>query len=327
MTFFGFKSLNSTADTIFITANGVIGHRVAVRLLKAGYKVRVGVPDPNTANDLKTLGAEVIPFKWEEETNYKEALLSVKTVFFVIDPLLHEGWADHFPKFFEACKASPTVNHIVKVSFYHALTATRARVIKGFSVAFWEDNPFQHIPFIQEHGSCDESIIKCQSLDYTLLFVTHKMSDPITTQKKNLKNGALYGASAGKEVAYVSPNDIAAAAVKILTDPKSHRRVGYTLTGATALKDSDVAKILGHSLAKQVNYVDMSPEDFEAREKKMDPSWIVEDLVPIEKMKRTGIEAGFMSKDFEKICGRKPETYETYLSMKDDMTTAEREAF
>jgi NAD(P)H dehydrogenase (quinone) len=312
-------------DLIFITANGVIGHRVAVRLLKAGYRVRIGVPDLSAAQDLVKLGADVIPFKWEDDnTNtYAKALQSVKTVFFVIDPLLHEGWVSHFNDFYDACRASK-VDHVVKVSFYHALVATRERANPVFGVNTWKDNPWQHIPFVLEHADCDEKIMK-NRMDYTLLFVTHKMSDPLTLQQKSLKRGSLYGASGDERVNYVSPNDIAAAAVHILTNPKSFKRMGYTLTGPM-MKDSQVAKLLGEEMHKRVDFVNMTPEEFKAQEK-VDPEWIVEDLVPLEKLKASGLEKSFVSHDFEKICGRKYESFQNYLASKDDMTPAELSCF
>jgi NAD(P)H dehydrogenase (quinone) len=312
----------ATSDMIFITANGVIGHRVAVRLLKAGYKVRIGAPDVETAQDLVKLGAEVIPFQWEDGKNnkYISVLASVKTVFFVIDPLLHEGWVTHFKDFYDACR-SCKVNHIVKISFYHALVATRERTNDAFGVSTWRNNPFQHIPFVLEHADCDEKIMK-NRMDYTLLFVTHKMSDPLTLQRKQLQMGELYGASGDERVNYVSPNDIAAAAVRILTDPKSFSRKGYTLTGP-AIKDSHVAKLLGETMQKKVDFVNMTLDEFKAQEEKLDPDWIVEDLVPLEKLKASGLEKGFVSHDFEKICGRKYESFRSYLSSKVDMTPSE----
>lgn len=48
----------------------------------------------------------------------------------------------------------------------------------------------------------------------------------------------------------------------------------------------------------------------------------------LEKVKATGGEEAlsFISKDIEKICGRKAETFEEYLLGRDDMTTVERGA-
>jgi uncharacterized protein YbjT (DUF2867 family) len=316
-------------NVVFIAGNGVVGHRVAERLLKAGYgPIRVGVEDSAKATDLKKHGAQVAMFSFEDESTYPAAIAGAKYVLFNVDPLLHTGLSEHFKAFYNACRAGH-VEHIVKISFFQALTATRARLVKGFGVSLPKENPFQHVPLMMEHGNCDEIVMK-GSIPYTILSTTHKMSDPLTFQAENLKNhGKLCGASDGKVVNYVSPNDIAACAVRVLTDPKHHHRVAYSLTGPSTMKDRDMATILSKHLDKKVNFVEMSPSDFIDEEKKVehDPDWLLRELVKLEQLKASGIEQTFASKDFEKICGRAPESFEDYLSCKTEMTSYELAAF
>lgn len=325
-------------EVIFIAGNGVVGHRVADRLLKAGYgPVRVGCPDPSSSDpdieDLKNHGASMVKFVFEDESTYESALEGVKIVFFNIDPLLHVGLTERFTKFFNVCKAI-RIHHIVKVSFFHALTETRARLMKNFHISLPSENPFQHVPMMLEHGNCDELIMKGGNwIPYTILFATHKMSDPLTLQTHNLTKAKdeaiLCGASRGNCVNYVSPNDIAAAAVRVLSDPKAHQRIGYSLTGPQTIPDSHVATILGQALHKKVSYVEMMPQEFVEEERKVehDPEWLLDELVHLEQLKASGIEYSFHSKDFEKLCGRPTETFEVYLSSKDDMTRTELAAF
>jgi uncharacterized protein YbjT (DUF2867 family) len=316
------------AGTIFLTSTDVVGYRVATRLLKAGYpQVRVGIAsdqaDSQVAQDLMQQDAKLVTFSWEDESTYCAALQGVKTVFCVVPH--HEGWVKHFKIFFESCRRNG-VEHFVKISFYHALTATRAYVMKGFNVAFRVDNPFCKVPLIKMHGDCDEIIIKSHAMDYTIIFTTHLMSDPAVYQRRNILSDQprFYCASAGKGVNYVSPNDIAAAVVRVLVNPKDHRRVGYTLTGPTFITDDQVADLLSRDLNKTVEYVGLTPDEFKAEEmKEGDPSWLVDDLVHLETLKATGMEVGFLSKDFEKLCGRLAETFDEYLDAKSEMTPAE----
>lgn len=334
-----FQKKHQEQDAIFIAGNGVVGHRVADRLLKAGYgPIRVGVPDPtsgtSTIDDLKKHGAEMVKFVFEDESTYEAALDGAKIVFFNIDPLLHVGLTERFTKFFTLCKTK-RIHHIVKVSFFHALTATRARHMMNFHISMPSENPFQHVPMMVEHGNCDELIMKGGNfIPYTILFTTHKMSDPLTLQTHNLKKGndtaRLCGASQGHGVNYVSPNDIAAAAVRVLTNPTAHQRVGYSLTGPHTIPDHHVAAMLGQALQRRVSYVELDPEDFVKEERKVehDPVWLLDELVHLEQLKATGIEeTDFHSNDFEKLCGRPAETFETYLSSKNDMTPTELAAF
>jgi NAD(P)H dehydrogenase (quinone) len=348
--------------TIFLTGADVVGYRVATRLIEAGSKVRVGIAsdqaNSQASHDLKKRGVSLVPFSWEDESTYSEAVQGAKMVFCVVSP--HKGCVKRFHAFFDACRKNG-VEHFVKLSFYNALASTRMYVMKGFNIAHRVDNPFCHVPLIKMHGDCDEMIIKSHTMDYTILFVTHLMSDPAVNQRHNIMSDApkFYSASAGKGVNYVSPNDIAAAAVRVLVNPKDHRRVGYTLTGPTHITDTEVVDLLSKDLNKTVEYVDVAPKDYgsfccsytsgisitdnttvdltnteaknldlvaeESYEKKRsNPSQCcMDDLVQLEKLKATGIEVKFFSKDFEKLCGRPAETFRQYLDAKSEMTPAE----
>jgi hypothetical protein len=223
------------------------------------------------------------------------------------------------------------------------------------------DNPFCRVPLVKMHGDCDHRIMKSHAMDYTIMLVTHPMSDPAVYQRRNIMSDKpqYFSVSAGKGVNYVSPNDIAAAAVCVLRNPKDHRRVGYTLTGPTHIMDTHVANLLSKYLGKTVEHYDVEPEGYgrciyktydtsetsitgntmvatpntEANnvdvweekiwvgKRQCDPK---DDLVQLEILKATGIEVKFLSKDFEKLCGRPAETFGEYLDNKSEMTPLER---
>ena len=347
---------------IFLTSVDVVGYRVAIGLIKAGSKVRVGIDsdqialDSQVLHDLKKRGVvSLVPFSWEDESTYSNAVQGAKTVFCVVP--YHRGSVKRFHAFFDACRKNG-VNHFVKLSFYNALASTRMNSILG---ARRVDSPFRRVPLIKMHGDCDERIMKSHAMDYTILSTTHLMSDPAVYQRRNIMSDApkFYSASAGKGVNYVSPNDVAAAAVRVLVNPKDHRRVGYTLTGPTHITDDQVAGLLSKVMNKTVDYVDVAPKDYghfcciyssaesttdntmvdltstEAKnvdlvpkgstEKKQGgpPEWLMDDLVEQEILKATGVEVKFLSKDFEKLCGRPAETFNEYLDAKSEMAPAE----
>jgi NAD(P)H dehydrogenase (quinone) len=350
----------NTGAVIFLTSVDVVGYRVAIRLVEAGSKVRVGIDnsdknDSKILHDLKEGGASLVPFSWEDESTYSNAVQGAKTVFCVVP--CHKGSVKRFHVFFDACRKNG-VKHFVKLSFYNALASTRMNNIHG---APRVDSPFRRVSRIKMHGDCDERIVKSHAMDYTILFATHLMSDPAVYQRRNIMSDApkFYSASAGKGVNYVSPNDVAAAAVRVLVNPKDHRRVGYTLTGPTHITDDQVADLLSKDMNKTVDYVDVAPKDYghfcciyksvvsttgnimvdqtsteaknvdlvpkESTEKKQgDPSqWLMDDLVQLEILKATDMEVKFLSKDFEKLCGRSAETFNEYLNAKSEMVPAE----
>jgi uncharacterized protein YbjT (DUF2867 family) len=344
---------------IFLTSTDVVGYRVATRLIEAGSTVRVGVDsdeaDSQVLRDLKKRGVPLVPFSWEDESTYSNAVQGATAVFCVVP--YHNGSVKRFHAFFEACRKNG-VKHFVKLSFYKALVSTRMNGIHG---APRVDSPFRRVHLIKMHGDCDERIMKSHAMDYTILFVTHLMSDPAVYQRRNIMSDVpkFYSASAGMGVNYVSPNDVAAAAVCVLGKPKDHRRVGYTLTGPVHITDDQVADLLSKDMNKTVEHFDVAPKDYghfccvhtseelitdnsmvdlantegknidlvpkESTEKKRgDPSqWLMDDLVQLEILKATGMEVKFLSKDFEKLCGRPAETFDEYLNAKSEMTPAE----
>jgi uncharacterized protein YbjT (DUF2867 family) len=336
----GIPNLDNDPGKIFVTGGtGVIGHRVAMRLLKAGYKdVRFGC-HPNTAqlNDLAAAaeGAEVVEFAWDDDASYEPALRGVKSVLCTIP--YSENWWMHFPTFLRACK-SAGVKHIIKVSFYHARVA---------------GDEFQDVPLVKHHGQCDEMLIHMvqppvhvddvhseevdvaadyshPKMSYTILYASHLMSNPFTFQGAELRDtnnpSTLYGSSHNMGINYVSPNDVAEAAVRCLLEPRMHYDKEYTLTGPEAITDNQVADLLSKYLMKPIMYVDQPLRIFREEVKKLgDPDWMVEDLLALEKIKAMGKEEDntFISHDFQKICGRQAESFETYLRQTDMMVPLE----
>jgi len=313
--------LDPESGKVLITGGmDVIGHRVAMQLINAGYPdLRVVSHNPDDLKDMDTMGAEVQDFSWEHEDTYAKALKDVKSVLLVIP--YQKNWNTHFPAFLEACKKAK-VKHIVKLSFYHS-------TIPG--------DAFQEIPLVKQHGEADEMLMKMvqhegeiNAMHYTILHATHFMSNPFIFQGEELRDteslSTFYGASGNRGVNYVSPNDIAEAAVRVLLEPRAHYNKEYTLTGPGPVTDQQVADLLSKYLKKPVMYVDQPLHVFENGIKVSgDPNWMVEDLVALEKIKASGTEDNhaFVSGDFEKLCGHPPETYEGYLRMTNVMTPVE----
>lgn len=165
-------------------------------------------------------------------------------------------WYEHFPSFLDACK-NAGVKHFIKLSFYHAR-------VPG--------DRFKSVALVREHGDCDEMLIKTikpekfiapvmggdmadvgldfevPNMSYTILYASHLMSNPFTFQGKELRQtvttpATYFGASSNRGVNYVSPNDVAEVAVRILMAPRDYYNKEYTLTGET-IKDQQVAVLL-----------------------------------------------------------------------------------
>ena len=104
-----FKSNHS--GTILVTGgDGVVSHRVAVKLLESGYpSVRLGLVEPQKATNVPK-GAAVVEFDWDREETYAAALKDVTSVFISIPH--HDTWQHNFALFLELAR-SAGVKHFV----------------------------------------------------------------------------------------------------------------------------------------------------------------------------------------------------------------------
>jgi NAD(P)H dehydrogenase (quinone) len=303
--------------TIFVTSGtGVIGYRVAMSLLEAGHKsVKVGIwkgereigPGSDFANAiakvLEAKGAEIVDFDFTDPTCYAGVLANVKTVFCSLTHL--QGWNEIFPAFVMNCREMK-IEHFVKISFLHNPK--------------YRDN----VPFCAFHNTCDEFLqvsSKNSRISYTVLATSHLMSTPLLHQGDSLSKDSKYvTASFGMGVNYVSPNDVADAAMVVLLNRKEHRNKIYNLTGPGPVTDRKVATYLSKAYGKEIKHVELGYHDYIKDIKARGlPEWLIKDSAALEKMKASGIDEDIdtYTKDLENLIGRsKPENFEGYLSNK-----------
>jgi uncharacterized protein YbjT (DUF2867 family) len=321
----GHFTFDADLGTIFITSGtGVIGYRVAMSLLEAGHKsVRVGIwkgdreigdksLSAKVSEELRAKGADVVDFDWANEECYANAVEGVKTVFCTLPHM--DNWAQVFPSFLNECKKA-RVEHFVKISFFKAGDV---------------NNPYRkNVPFVKFHGTCDDLLEQAPNdsrISYTILCASHMMSTPLIHQGPSIRNDKKFvTASYGMGVNYVSPNDVADAAMVCLLDLKGHRNKTYNLSGPGPVTDRHVCKQLSKFYDFPIEHVELGYHDFVEHIKKLGhPAWLVKDSAAFEKMKASGIDemASQYTKDLETIIGKKPETYGEYLSNKQSMSPA-----
>mmetsp|Transcript_279 Transcript_279/g.681 ORF Transcript_279/g.681 Transcript_279/m.681 type:complete len:360 (-) Transcript_279:462-1541(-) len=304
---------------IFVTSGtGVVGYRVAMSLLEQGQKeVRVGVYKgereasssagagdsdfvDNIWNILKDKGAEVIEFDWTKPESQEEALAGVKTVFCSLPHM--DTAIDTFSSFIQKCKAHK-VEHFVKISFLH------------------NERYRTEVPFCKFQFQCDdllEQAPKSSRISYTILASSHLMTTPLLTQGEGLTKDHKYvTASYGMGVDYVSPNDVADAAMVVLLHLKSHRNKVYNLTNIEPVTDRNVAKQLSKVYGTEIEHVELGYHDYVERLAARNiPSWMSKDAAAFEKMKASGIDEDGHNyySDLANLIGRKPETFTQYLT-------------
>ena len=271
---------------------------------------------PSCADELMARGAEVVDFDWSSPEQFTHALKNVKTVFCSLPHI--RNWSDAFPAFLRACKTKK-VEHFVKISFLRPTHAFKgvAQIAKQY-----RDN----VPFVAFHGTCDDllELAKQDSrISYTILCTSHLMSSPLLSQGDTLRRDHKFvTASYGMGVNYVSPNDVADAAVVVLLNQKPYRNKVFNLTGPGPIKDSEVAKLLSNHYGTQIEHVQLGYHEYRKDvERRGIPDWMARDAAAMERMKATGIDEhqGAYTNDLAKIIGKPAESFEGYLTHKSCM--------
>jgi len=258
-------------------ATGTIGRDVARLLSGKGVSVRAGVRDQAKAR--KQFGADIalVPFDFENERTFSEALEGVEKVF-LLPPLL-PNQLEVMNAFVDAAKRTG-VRHIVKLSAIGIDDETQPMAIKGHAA--------------------NEQHIRESGLEFTFLRPNSFMQNFITYFPP--RNGAIYLPWWNGTASFVDTRDIASVAAKALTSDGHEGKI-YTLTGPATLGIGEVALILSEVTGREFKYVDVP--DAAARDGMLQagvPPWqvkLVMELHAVNKQNRWSA----VTSDIEKVTG------------------------
>ena len=262
-------------------ATGTIGRDVAKRLSESGVSARAGVRDQAKAR--KQFGADIalVPFDFESDKTFSEALEGVEKVF-LLPPLL-PNQLEVMNTFVDAAKRAG-IRHIVKLS------------------AIGIDDQPPHPTAIKWHGA-NEQHIRESGVAFTFLRPNSFMQNFITYFPP--RNGAIYLPWGTGTASFVDTHDIASVAAGVLTSGKHEGKI-YTLTGPATLGILEVARILSEVTGREFKYVDV-PEGAarDGMHQAGIPQWQVElvmELHAVNKQNRWNA----VTSDIEKVTGTPP---------------------
>src|SRR5438045_3077373 len=212
-------------------ATGTIGRDVAGQLSGKGVSVHAGVRDQAKAR--KQFGADIalVPFEFENEKTFSEALEGVEKVF-LLPPLL-PNQLEVMNTFVDAAKRAG-IRHIVKLSAIGVDEATQPTAVK------WHAANEEHI---RESG-----------VAFTFLRPNSFMQNFITYFPP--RNGAIYLPWGTGTASFVDTRDIASVAAKVLTSDGHEGKI-YTLTGPATIGIAEIARILSEMTGREFKYVDV----------------------------------------------------------------------
>lgn len=216
------------AQPILITgATGNVGQEIIKILHEQQHPVRAAVVSEDAANRL----AAPVPWRqldFADPGTYQATFSGVKKMFLMRPPHISNIERDMKPAIDFAVKSG--VTHIV---FLSLLGAEKNKIVPHAKV---------------------EKILLAGPIDYTLLRCGFFMQNLSTTHRQDIqeRNDIFIPAGKGK-TAFIDVRDIAAVAVKTLTEP-GHERQAYPLTGSEALDYYQVAKMMTQFLGRPIVY-------------------------------------------------------------------------
>jgi uncharacterized protein YbjT (DUF2867 family) len=104
-----------------------------------------------------------------------------------------------------------------------------------------------------------EKSVEDSGLAWTFLRPMGFMSNTLTWAGPIRRDNAVYAPYASGRVATIAPEDIAAVAARVLTEP-GHSGQAYTLTGPEALTPAEMTAILAEVLDLPLKFVEIPPE-------------------------------------------------------------------
>jgi uncharacterized protein YbjT (DUF2867 family) len=271
---------------ILITgASGNVGKEVLKQIVRTPAQVRAAFQSPSKAAGAPS-GVEIVIMDFNRPETLRSALKGVERVFLVGPPTpdlpaLERKAVDEIKQ----CG----VGHVVKLSAMGGRAAT----------------------FPRQHAD-SEDYIKSSGVAYTFLRPNGFMQNMVNYNAPTINTqNAFYGCQGEGKVSHIDIRDIAAVAVKTLTED-GHEGKTHTLTGPAALSNAQIAQILSDDLAREINYVDLPPEQLkQAMLAAGMPEWSADALCDLQRLYREG-GASAMTSDVEQILRRKPTSFEQF---------------
>jgi uncharacterized protein YbjT (DUF2867 family) len=273
---------------ILITGStGNVGSEVVKQLANAGHKVRALVRDPKEATGRLPTTVDVVVGDLDNVDTLVNALKGVEKLYLLapLTPSLQQQEANVV----EAAKRA-RVQHIVKHS---ALGAQ------------WEANT------LAKWHRAGERIVEQSAAQWTHIRPSGFFSNALGWAGMIKNGGTVYYPTGEGKLGVVDPRDIAAVAVKVLTEP-GHSSKTYDVTGPVALSTREQVDLIGRAIGKQLKFVDIP--DQAARESMLGmgmPAPIVEMMLEFCKAIKAG-QAATVTDTVQKLTGKTPRTFEAW---------------
>jgi NAD(P)H dehydrogenase (quinone) len=268
-------------------ATGAVGSRVALGLAGRGVPLRLVVRDPARAPE--AAGAEVaVAPGYHDRAAMTAAFRGAETVFLVSARESADRVAEHRGAVDAAADAG--VRRIVYTSFLGAA-------------------PDATFTFARDHHAAEQHI-RARGLEHTFLRDSMYLEYvPLSASA----DGVIAGPAGDGRVAWVARDDVAAAAVEVLTAP-GHDGLTYELTGPEAHSFAWAAEQLSAAAGRPVRYVDETVEEaYASRARYEAPRFEVDGWVTSYLAVARG-ELDVVTPAVQELTGRRPRSLPEHLA-------------
>ena len=268
-------------------ATGKVGREVVRQLAAESVPVRAFVRDPARASNLRLPGVDVVVGDLARPDTLDRALSGVDRVFL-------------------ASPADPEQVTLQGNAVQASKRAGVARVVK-ISVAGGPEAATQ----IGRWHWTTEKQIEASGLGFTMLRPILYMQQTLTFAPSVATSGSFSAPMGTGEVAMVDTRDVAAVAVRALTEDGHENKI-YDLTGSEGLSFDAVADAISEAIGRKVSYVHVPPEY--ARKQMLGggvPRWLVDDMLLLFASFRDGYGAA-VSDAVKDVTGKKPRTFHQF---------------
>ncbi len=275
------------ARTILVTgATGTVGSDVLRGLGgREGVQVRAAVRDKEKATALAGPGVDLVWFDYNKPESMGPACRGVDAIF-MVSPFTPDGVAQSL-EFLRAAREAG-VKYVVKLSVTPSL--------RDITVGKW-------------HAAIDEALKK-SGMAWTILLPGGFMQNFVKTSAPR-PDGNMYLPVGNSKGAFIDTRDIAAVAVKALTEP-GHEGKEYALTGPEDLSYTEIAAIMSEVSGRQIRFVDVSPEA--ARQGMVAahmPEWMIDVILELNAWAK-GSQGGEITTTVKDVLGRPPHTFREF---------------
>ncbi|MGK3206537.1 NmrA family NAD(P)-binding protein [Amycolatopsis sp. MEPSY49] len=265
-------------DVLVLGGTGTTGRRVVAGLRAAGFPARAATRKPGEPGQVR--------FDWTDRSTHAEALRGVSAVYLL-------------PPIGEVAPAG-----LVEPFLDEALAAGVRRVVLLSSSAVTADTP----------GLGDLQRLVRALPEWAVLrpswFMQNFTGEHLVAQ--GVRDGEIVTATGDARVAFVDAGDIAAVAVRALTDPEPHN-TEHILTGPTAVSYAEAASIITAHAGHPVRHRAVSTTEFAARLTASGiPAEFAAVLAALDEDIRGGAEDR-VTTAVEEVTGRPARSFETFV--------------